>query len=474
MIRVKILLDKDPQNTTESIKDIFVDQKINCQKIYLNKHKQQECIVICNSPENADKIFTEPCINKLNEIGSTPVLSEELKAYRSVILRNCSDDIYNNDVNTIIEEIHNNNYGIKIQDVFKFPNTKTLKITCASHQMQQRLCNNNVLLFRLSIPVSEEIYVNIKVCLKCYAMDSHETNNCPQGQEFKICSNCASTNHTHKECKSPTQSCIHCHGNHSSMAYSCPERKKLIKMKHSMLIDDARSNTSTRRSTSSYPEAVRRNSPNISQRQQQQKCDQISKDTLATMAIVFATLKNMESPGSFETVLVQLLIDNKLPLINTNNISAPNFSSILSHITTSSNNNNGSPSTACADSNAASTTAAAASLVAPVSAAAATVAAAAAEPVAAPAAAVTPAATVPAATVPAAAAVVCLPTTASSESTNTNNTTNKHYTNTNNTSAINKQNTKTNFVQNKNLSNATSNWQLRSKTKSASLTNSQS
>ena len=93
-----------------------------------------------------------------------------------------------------------------------------------------------VLLFNPSRParnICKEILVKILICFKCYQLEDHPTSSCPKSKDYKICSLCASLEHTHRECTSSNRKCINCEEgtDHSTFAMSFYFRKQISKKK---------------------------------------------------------------------------------------------------------------------------------------------------------------------------------------------------------------------------------------------------
>ena len=44
-----------------------------------------------------------------------------------------------------------------------------------------------------------------KFCFRCYAYNDHQTINCTKHRDFKICSECSSSNHNWRNCQSLTK-----------------------------------------------------------------------------------------------------------------------------------------------------------------------------------------------------------------------------------------------------------------------------
>ena len=102
--------------------------------------------------------------------------------------------------------------------------------------MASQVLTNRLLLFNLSHParnICKEIFVEILICFKCHQLENHPTSSCPKSKDCKICSLCASLEHTHRECTSSNGKCINCEecNDHSTLAMSCPFRKQVSKKK---------------------------------------------------------------------------------------------------------------------------------------------------------------------------------------------------------------------------------------------------
>ena len=96
-------------------------------KTYFNKYN--ELFVLCNSEEDLDAIFSETCISKLCTVGCKPVLPPDLKAKRYVILRRCDYQMLNKKEEDIKSEIEKQNACIRERDIFKYENSKSIKVT---------------------------------------------------------------------------------------------------------------------------------------------------------------------------------------------------------------------------------------------------------------------------------------------------------------------------------------------------------
>ena len=87
------------------------------------------CSVLCASESDADKLFAEPAISAMAAHDIHPILPLALKAKRSVIVKNVDSLVYDNEVAEIKHEIEDENSWADVQEIIKFANSNTLKIT---------------------------------------------------------------------------------------------------------------------------------------------------------------------------------------------------------------------------------------------------------------------------------------------------------------------------------------------------------
>ena len=152
--------------TTIELNKILHHEKVNVSKTYFNKYK--ELFVLCNSEEDLDAIFSETCISKLYTVGCKPVLPPDLKAKRSVILRRCDYQIFNKKEQDIKFEIEKQNACIRVQDIFKYDNSKNINVTFENQHMVSQVLTKGLTLFNLSHPahnICREIFVDILTAL---------------------------------------------------------------------------------------------------------------------------------------------------------------------------------------------------------------------------------------------------------------------------------------------------------------------
>lgn len=268
-------------------------------------------IVVTGNDHDMDVVFSSPTIKDLNSHNFYPQLPPELKANRSVILPNVDIHIYSNAEEEIVEELSDKNPWMagEIDLLFKFPNSKTIKITFSQTSLAKKAQNTGLRMFQMSIPshsIKQEKFYNIQTCFRCYAIEDHFSNQCNQSPDFKICSECAETGHTWKECKSQTKTCVICKGDHRTLAAKCPLRKEIIKEKR--MADEKPNNTYSNVTKQSLSAPAT------------QTHTHINNDMHAKIytCILHAHLNNIAIPGTYAKELNNMLTLNNLP-----NIKAP-------------------------------------------------------------------------------------------------------------------------------------------------------
>jgi len=193
--------------------------------------------------------------------------------------------------------------------------------------MAIRASQKGLYAFNLSIPPENifiDNYIAVEVCFRCYKLDSHNAANCEKDRNYVICSVCSSTDHTYRNCRSAVKKCINCNGEHSTLAFSCPVRKKLIAEKRKLIprsyasaTDNVTNSVGGARSKVTLDNAgdhLLSIGPRLS--------DIVSKSTLC---LLVASMKEAENKGSFQSVLDELLTRSGLSKFDMGCITPPLF-----------------------------------------------------------------------------------------------------------------------------------------------------
>lgn len=300
-IKVKHPNPREPETRTKLLETLSKHQIFATKIVPLD----DSLIVLTSDTIEAEKIFGSTCNSELLKQNFAPILPPEIKARRTIILTRIDDYIYNNSEEEIKEELAQNNSWIEdgITEIYKFPKSNTLKITYNQQEKASKSTNNGLLMYHMRVPphqIKQEEYVNLQTCMKCYKLEDHHTNQCPQNPDFKICSECGTEGHQYRTCNNQIKKCINCGGPHRTLAMKCPIRKKAIQDKRMI-----KTNTDI-----TYSKVAQ-------QPIMQHQPTQIDKDMPAKIlsCMLHAHLMNVGNPGTYEKVLTQTLTLNNLPAI---------------------------------------------------------------------------------------------------------------------------------------------------------------
>lgn len=264
-------------------------------------------IVLTASDKDGDEIFQSNIREKLEKDGFNAIMPPELRAQRTVICFRLDELIYEHQAEEIRTEVERVQTWAKVQEVYKFPRTNTLKITFQTTDMAKKAKDNGILLFAMSVPptqIRKEVYTPILSCNRCHAVEEHATNQCPTPPNYVACSECGSRDHTFRECRATDKHCINCGKDHSARAMKCPIRKKALKEK-----EEKQREEKEKRATTTYAQASL--TPSV---------PSFNSDTITTglVCVLHAHMMNTANPGSFQKTLSESLAlngikDVKLP-----------------------------------------------------------------------------------------------------------------------------------------------------------------
>ena len=266
MARIKIKCNGNPKERRNKLKLLEILAPADIYATALHE-AHDGYIVNTATDKEVDKILEPIVTQNLEAQGFTPILPQEVKSRRTIICYKVEQTAFEKTANDIADEIENKQEWAKIQDTYKFPNSRNMiKVQFESVSMADKAINQGLRLFNVSIAphqISKERYINIPYCMKCYDIDDHVTNQCPKPQGYQICSECSSQDHTWRNCQIEEKKCIKCGGTHRTMAYKCPKRKENVKKKEreakqksSQIYSQAAAPSTTSSSTFSSPVAA--------------------------------------------------------------------------------------------------------------------------------------------------------------------------------------------------------------------------
>lgn len=100
------------------------------------------------SDKDSNIILLDDKLNKLKDGGFTPILPPELKAQLTVICTRLDELVWENHLEGFPYEIETHNEWVKVQKVYKFPRSNTLKIPFRTSEMADKAVKVGLLLFR--------------------------------------------------------------------------------------------------------------------------------------------------------------------------------------------------------------------------------------------------------------------------------------------------------------------------------------
>ncbi len=269
-------------------------------------------LAITPSEKQADNIFSNETREHLESHGFRPIMPPGLKVKKSVIVPRTEDVIYENSTVDIKEELKTHNTWIGeegISDIYKFPNSLTIKITFSKTELAEKCLERGIKAFGISLPshmMKQETYIEIKSCMRCYSLEQHHSSECPKPKEYRICSECSEEGHVWHQCKNTIKKCINCGENHSTMAMKCQKRKDVIKEKRTQI--NEREKMTYANITQSVPSSANKIIP---------QTPIVTKEEILKIHTCVAHAENQDQkkPGTYKYELNRVLKANNLPTI---------------------------------------------------------------------------------------------------------------------------------------------------------------
>ena len=211
--------------------------------VYQLQVPNKNSMVVVSSDEIIEKLMSPSIKDKLGKEGFEVTTPPEFLANRTFVLRNIDTLISEQECDFLKEDIEQRNSWLKVIEVIKIPTApKILKIRAENAEIVRLATEKGILIFNQSVPannVEKEIFVKLSICYKCYSYH-HKTEACPT-PNVVVCSECAISGHTFRECSNNNKKCINCGGSHRTLAARCPTRKILIQERSKEMRERSRS-----------------------------------------------------------------------------------------------------------------------------------------------------------------------------------------------------------------------------------------
>ncbi len=194
---------RNPPNQENKLKllEILSSNDIEISRIFTTR---DSFVVLTVHENDTDNLFASAIGDVLERNDFLPILPPELRAKKSVIIPRVDDVIFERNVVDLGKELASKNNWITLEDIeniYKFPNSPTIKITFFSSLIAKKCTEKGLKAFKISIPATEiklETYIPIQCCMRCYTLESHYTNECLKSKDYKLCSECGTEGHLHR------------------------------------------------------------------------------------------------------------------------------------------------------------------------------------------------------------------------------------------------------------------------------------
>lgn len=303
-LKIKSANSKDPQRKREllsilSTNEIYVTRIITTNDGF---------VILTFNEEESDKVFKADTIQQLQSKQFNPITPPQLKANRSVLLFRVENFIFSHSESEIKEEIINHNDWVEdITQIYKFPNSNTLKITFQETAKAQKALELGIKMFLMRISphtMQQDTFLNLMTCMKCYMVEDHSTRNCPKEATYKVCSCCSSNNHTWQECTVERKTCINCQGEHVAVAMQCPVRKEAMNKKRKDLKETKGTTYAAITKLNSQPQISTTTTPEL-----------FNMQAKTYSCMLYALFMDSANEGSFQEELDAVFEQNGLPKI---------------------------------------------------------------------------------------------------------------------------------------------------------------
>lgn len=310
-VKIRSLEGGTGNNREEELLQVLYDQLgVKFSKVF---SAGDAFTVVCISEKEAEKITSETGHLRLQSKKFKPTIPPQVLANRTIVVKGLSHKITNRSPEDLKRDIEDRNDGLKVTEVIKMGTMRhIMKVQFAAAEMADKAIRLGLSIDRYHLTeIEKEDFIPLPLCWKCYKYN-HLTKDCPT-PNIQVCSECASTGHTFRNCCSETKKCLNCGGDHRTLAARCPTRKQLIEN-----CKEQRKQTQVTEGKSFSAAVKAGNNATQPKPRQEQPVLQLDNVTqFKTFAIIIqAHLVNLARPGSFGNTIKELCTRNNLPTID--------------------------------------------------------------------------------------------------------------------------------------------------------------
>ena len=296
---------------------------------------------------NDDKVESFIATNTketFNSDGFEIIEPPELQSKRTLVLTGVDEYILSFTEQELKEAIMTSRPSLKVTKVIKLPdNAPVMKVQLETIQMVQDSITAGIVVNGQSFSnnnITQDIFVHIPQCMRCYSYE-HVRKDCKKPDNYLICSNCASLEHRYTNCHSVFKKCITCSGDHPTMAARCARRKAIMKNTAKGIRSQSQARPSNYAQATTSNTSTTNSAPFNLPQQAPWPGTPTKHITVIHAAIIFANMREIVQPGTFQDTFSRILAKNGLPdVLIPDDVLVPHEMAKLGLSSNTSNNNN--------------------------------------------------------------------------------------------------------------------------------------
>ena len=191
---------------------------------------QDGYLALIDNDIQAEKLFSKDVVLSLEKLGFSPVLPVDMKAKLTLVFKKLDRQVVNESPLDIEDEITAAFPEAQVDNIFVMKANHIIKVRFTDHATAKAIKEKGMYLFKLYVApwqIEFERYTPIRQCMNCFGY-GHLKNHCKEEKRTR-CTECGSSTHSFRDCRSQVKKCLNCGGAHRTFANSCPMRKEAMK-----------------------------------------------------------------------------------------------------------------------------------------------------------------------------------------------------------------------------------------------------